>query len=220
MSPNTFPRALILAGGWAGHHPVRIADLISEKLASHGFQVRIETSLDMLANRETMSSFDLIVPNWTMGTLTNEQSQGLQNAVREGGSGLGGCHGGMGDAFRGNLNYEWAVGGHFVGHPHVGDYEVKRTALVDPITSILPESFTYQSEQYYMMVDPSIRILAETDYLYEGNSVKMPVVWTKTWGRGRVFYSALGHDPSEFEKYPLVLEMTVRGLLWAAKQAL
>jgi hypothetical protein len=50
-----------------------------------------------------------------MGQLSREQSAGLQQAVRAG-TGLAGIHGGMGDAFRGNLEYEWMVGGHFVGH--------------------------------------------------------------------------------------------------------
>ena len=45
----------------------------------------------------------------------------------------------------------------------------------------------------------------------------MPVVWVKTWGRGRVFYSALGHLPREFVDYPAVREFTVAGMLWAAK---
>jgi hypothetical protein len=46
----------------------------------------------------------------------------------------------------------------------------------------------------------------------------MPVVWTKTWGKGRVFYSALGHDPSEFDAYPEVFAMALRGLQWAARR--
>jgi scyllo-inositol 2-dehydrogenase (NADP+) len=43
------------------------------------------------------------------------------------GVGLGGMHGGMGDGFRGHLDYEWMTAGHFVGHPCVGDYTVRNT---------------------------------------------------------------------------------------------
>jgi len=130
--------------------------------------------------------------------------------------GLGGTHGGMGDAFRGNLEYEWMVGGHFVGHPHVGDYRVRLTAVDHEIVAGMPSEFSYRSEQYYMMVDPGINVLAETLYLHEGRRCIMPVVWTRNWGRGRVFYSALGHRPQEFLDFPEVRQMTLRGLVWAA----
>ncbi len=130
---------------------------------------------------------------------------------------LAGVHGGMGDAFRGNLGYQWMVGGQFVGHPHVGDYFVQLAAAKSPITAGMKKRFKYHSEQYYMLVDPAIAVLAETTYDLDGHKVKMPVVWTKPHGKGRVFYSALGHRYEEFVKFPEVLAMTTRGLLWAAR---
>jgi uncharacterized protein len=210
-------KALILAGGWPGHQPDDIAQIFSTELSARGCDVCIEKSLEIFAD-PTLSTYDLIFPCWTMGTLTDPQSKGLQAAIRAG-SGLGGIHGGMGDAFRGNLEYEWMVGGHFVGHPHVGDYTVRRTATEHAITAGMPAEFPYHSEQYYMMVDPAIQVLAETTYTYEGHPCTMPVVWTRQWGRGRVFYSALGHSPKEFTDHPHVREMTVRGLLWAARHS-
>jgi len=151
-----------------------------------------------------------------MGTLSPEQWSGLNEAV-SGGAGLAGVHGGMGDAFRGHVEYEWMVGGHFAGHPHVGDYGVRLTAAKSPITRGMKPRFRYRSEQYYMLVDPGVRVLAETRYRHEGRVYWMPVAWTKPWGRGRVFYSSLGHVADEFRQYPEVLAMTVRGMLWAAR---
>jgi type 1 glutamine amidotransferase len=209
-------RALIIAGGWDGHHPEKIAELFSGELQKSGYRVQIEKNLDALDSPTLSDDFDLIFPGWTMGQLTGTQSKGLSNAIRSG-VGLGGIHGGMGDAFRGNLDYEWMVGGHFVGHPHVGDYLVEKTAISHEITDFLPGSFSYKSEQYYMMIDPGITVLADTAYTYEGRTCRMPVIWTKYWGQGRVFYSALGHQPQEFIDYPEVLAMTVRGLLWATR---
>jgi len=208
-------QALIVAGGWPGHRPDDIANIFSSELTANGFNVRIENSLDIFAD-PLLTSFDLIFPCWTMGALTESQGKGLQAAIR-GGSGLGGIHGGMGDAFRGNLDYEWMVGGHFVGHPHVGDYTVRLTPSEHAITAGMPAEFPYHSEQYYMMVDPGIEVLAETTYTHEGRSCNMPVVWTKHWGAGRVFYNALGHSPQEFSDHPHVRHMTLRGLLWAAR---
>ncbi|GAB4250331.1 MAG: ThuA domain-containing protein [Candidatus Methylacidiphilales bacterium] len=207
--------ALIVAGGWSGHQPEQVARLLAEALAERNFSTRIETDLEILADRSTLDSLDVLVPCWTMGSLTDLQTKSLTDAVRDG-LGLAGCHGGMGDAFRGNLDYEWMVGGHFVGHPHVGDYTVRRRAD-HPAMRQFPEVLAYRSEQYYMLIDPAIEVLADTEYTYEGHTCTMPVVWTKTWGRGRVFYSALGHALEEFNHYPAVLAMTADGIAWAAR---
>jgi type 1 glutamine amidotransferase len=208
-------RILFVAGGWDGHKPLEIAALFSAELTARGCHCATETTLDVLADSARLKTFDVVFPCWTMGTLTKEQSDGLLGAVRAG-VGLAGIHGGMGDAFRGNLDYEWMTGGHFVGHPHVGDYTVHVTSLTSPIVAGLPASFAYRSEQYYLMTDPGVDVLAETTYVHEGRACAMPVAWVKTWGAGRVFYSALGHAPEEFSTFPAAKELTVRGVLWAA----
>src|SRR5690606_15345213 len=137
---------------------------------------QLEWSLDCLTSLPNLAGYDLIFPCWTMGTLTQEQSKALRDAVHAGAN-LGGVHGGMGDAFRGDLAYEWMVGGHFVGHPHVGDYTVRITDPFNPITAGLPATFAYRSEQYYMMIDPSIHVLADTEYTHEDRQITMPVAW-------------------------------------------
>ena len=209
------PRVLLFWGGWDGHKPEQIAQLLASELSKNGSEPTVTPSLDCLDDLETLKTYAMIVPCWTMGALSNEQSKNLQEAVKSGVA-LGGIHGGMGDAFRGNLDYEWMTGGHFVGHPHVGDYTVRVQDFASPIMVGLPGTFAYRSEQYYMMIDPAIHVLADTEYLREGRSVTMPVAWVRTWGKGRVFYSALGHGPDEFTEFPHALTLTVRGLLWAA----
>jgi type 1 glutamine amidotransferase len=98
----------------------------------------------------------------------------------------------------------------------VGDYTVRIKDFASPITRGLPGTFAYTSEQYYLMTDPAVHVLADAEYLFEGRSCAMPVAWVRPWGRGRVFYSALGHDPAEFDKFPEALTLTLRGMLWAA----
>lgn len=215
VSPIDMKRALLFWGGWPGHQPEAFAGRLATELGKHGFETELVDSLEVLADVDELSRFDLIVPGWTMGTLTPEQSKGL-NAAVQAGVGLGGLHGGMGDAFRGNLDYEWMVGGHFVGHPHVGDYEVRVSVADHPITAGLPRTFPYESEQYYLLVDPGVQVLAEADYAWSGEPCVMPVAWVRSWGKGRVFYSALGHDPAELDRFPESLELAVRGLRWAA----
>lgn len=209
-------RALLFWGGWDGHQPETIARLLQTELARHAIQTDLSDTLTCLENEESLEGYDVILPCWTMGSLSADQTKNLMSAVR-GGVGLAGAHGGMGDAFRGNTDYEWMVGGHFVGHPHVGDYTVRLTVRQSPITEGLPLEFPYRSEQYYMLVDPANEVLADSIYTYEGRRCVMPVAWTKSWGKGRVFYSALGHDSKEFDEYPAALEMIIRGIRWAAE---
>jgi hypothetical protein len=210
-------KALVVWGGWNGHTPQETAELLAGELKAKGVAVTIETTLDSFADQAKLETFDLIVPNWTMGKMTDEQWKGLNAAVKNG-VGLGGIHGGMGDAFSYHYSgYAWMVGGHFSGHPYVGEYTVQLSEESSPITKGMPRQFTYKSEQYYMMLDPAIRVLAYTMYDFQGEKVRMPVVWTRTWGKGKVFFSALGHTAAELKQYPDVVAMTVRGLLWAAR---
>jgi len=209
-------KALIVYGGWDGHQPQKFAEIFQRELQALGVETALESSLEVFGDQDRLASLDLIFPCWTMGTLTDGQSKILQAAVR-GGVGFAGIHGGMGDAFRGNLDYEWMTGGHFVGHPHVGDYTVRLKDASHVITEGLPESFAYRSEQYYMMVDPGIHVLADTEYGYEDSHCTMPVAWVRNWGKGRVFYSALGHSPEELSEFPDSLKLALRGLLWAAR---
>lgn len=209
-------KALIFHGGWDGHDPEACAHLFADVLRKHEVEVRVSDSLDCLEDAENLQSFDLITPIWTMGELPKELTSNLLGAVQTG-TGLGGFHGGMGDAFRGNIDYEWAVGGIFVGHPHIGEYTVRLTAQQHPITAGMPLEFSYHSEQYYMLTDPSNEVLADTLYDHDGRRALMPVVWTRSLGAGRVFFSALGHQVQEFHDVPQVRDMTVRGLLWAMR---
>jgi uncharacterized protein len=208
-------KVLFCSGGWEGHQPEKIVQLFAAELRAAGLEPEIVRDLAVLSDVEALRRYALVFPCWTMGELTKEQEAGLVAAVR-GGVALAGIHGGMGDAFRGRLDYEWMVGGHFVGHPHVGDYEVRVTDWASPITAGLPACFAYRSEQYYMLTDPGVHVLADTAYTYEGRTVTMPVAWIKNWGAGRVFYCALGHHPDEFTQFPAARALVVQGCLWAA----
>ena len=128
-----------------------------------------------------------------MGTITREQEAGLLNAIK-GGVGVAGWHGGMGDAFRNNTEYQWMVGGQWVAHPGgVIDYRVNIINHTDPITAGL-DDFAMHSEQYYLHVDPSNEVLATTTFDRPeapwAQGCVMPVVWKRMWGAGRVFYSS------------------------------
>ena len=153
-------KALIFWGGWEGHEPRACVKRFEPALQDLGFDLTIVNETRLLACAEEMKAYDLIVPCWTMGSLSAEEEQGLLQAVREG-AGIAGWHGGMGDAFRSNTDYQFMTGGQFVAHP--GDIVEHRVHLLrseDPILEGL-QDFTMLSERYYMHVDPSNEVLAE-----------------------------------------------------------
>lgn len=211
--------AMFVWGGWEGHEPKLCVDIFAPVLEDNGFQVEISDTLDSYLDRERLMTLDLIVPVWTMGTITDAQERGLLEAVRSG-VGIAGWHGGMADSFRNNTEYQFMVGGQWVAHPGgVIDYEVNIIDREDPITTGL-DDFRMQSEQDDMHVDPSNQVLATTtftgDYAEWIDGVVMPVVWKRRYGQGRVFYASFGHVVKDFD-VPEAREIVKRGMLWASR---
>ncbi len=215
---NSKKKALMVWGGWLGHEPQQCTAIFAPYLESQGYDVTVSDTLDSYLNKELMMSLDLIVPVWTMGTITNEQEKGLLDAVMSG-IGIAGWHGGMGDSFRNNVEYQFMVGGQWVAHPGgVIDYEVNITKRDDPIVAGL-DDFAMHSEQYYVHVEPANETLATTtfngDHAHWIDGSVGPVVWKRKYGKARVFYSSLGHVAKDFD-VPEVLEIVKRGMLWAS----
>jgi len=237
-------KALIFRGGWKGHEPVETSDIAARELRDAGVEVEIHDSLDVLADAERLNAQDLIVPMWTMAEanspvpLPRDLLRPLVAAVHAG-VGIGGWHGGMCDAFRTYETYQFMTGGQWVSHPGGAQahYRVRIGPNPSPITEGL-QDFFITSEQYFMHVDPGVHVLATT-YFPEGAAsgdgldqaaqdavdrdevamddvVVMPVTWTKRYGKGRVFYTSLGHVAKAFD-IPEALTMLRRGLLWAAE---
>jgi len=211
--------ALLVWGGWNGHEPEKGARLFAPFLESQGYQTTISNTLDSYLDEGLMQSLDLIVPIWTMSTITEPQEKALLKTVKAG-TGLAGWHGCMADSFRQNTEYQFMVGGQWVAHPgNIIDYTVNISQKADPIVAGLSD-FQMHSEQYYMHIDPSNEVLATTTFTGEHapwvEGCVMPVVWKKRWGQGRVFYSSLGHVRSDFD-VPEALTIMQRGMLWASR---
>jgi uncharacterized protein len=211
-------KALFVWGGWPGHEPVKCRDIFVPWLKEQGFDVRVDSTLDVYTDSTYLASLDLIIQSMTMSEISEEQEKGLLTAI-ENGVNIAGWHGGLADAFRKNTNYQFMVGGQWVAHPGgIIEYEVNIVNHDDPITRGLKD-FKMHSEQYYMHVDPINEVLATTtfngDYAWWINGVTIPVVWKKKYGMGRVFYSSLGHEAKDFD-VPEALTIMKRGILWSA----
>jgi type 1 glutamine amidotransferase len=212
--------ALIVWGGWHGHEPEQCAGIVAGMLQDEGFRVHLENSTSAFASPQ-LSTMSLIVPIFTMSKIEKNEVANLSQAVREG-VGLAGFHGGMGDAFREAVEYQFMCGGQWVAHPgNIIDYRVNITRPGDPVMQGIGD-FDYRSEQYYMHVDPSNEVLATTTFSGEHapwiDGVVMPVVWKRRHGQARVFYSSLGHVAKEFD-VPEMRTILRRGMVWAARNA-
>lgn len=215
-------KALIVWGGWEGHQPREISEIFEGMLKDLKFDVEVSNTLDSFADKEKLKSLSLIIPMWTMGEINDDYVTNILEAV-ESGVGIAGCHGGMCDAFRNNINWHFLTGAQWVAHP--GNEITYKVNLKKNSTSPIVENindFEITSEQYYIHVDPAVNVLATTRFpIADGphaanGEVDVPVVFTKLWGKGRVFYCSLGHSTKDFEIYE-VRKLMENGFIWAAK---
>jgi type 1 glutamine amidotransferase len=210
---------LFVYGGWEGHEPVQCMEFFQPWLESEGANVTVSDTLGIYTDSTFMESLDLIIQLWTMGKIERPQLEGLIKAVRNG-AGYAGWHGGIGDSFREATEYQFMVGGQWVSHPGgIIDYEVNIVDHDDPVTAGL-EDFDMTSEQYYMHVDPNVKVLATTtfnaDHVYWIDECVMPVMWKKYYGEGRIFYTSLGHQLDHLLT-PNAMETVKRGIRWASE---
>lgn len=228
-------RALVVRGGWDGHEPVQATDLFIPYLEEHGFAVRVADSPAPYADPELMAGTDLVVQCMTMSTIAPAEVAGLVAAV-ESGTGLAGWHGGIVDAFRASADYLQLVGGQFAAHAartapeeRTGEQDdnyvphritMTPSAAEHPITKGIAD-FDLTTEQYWVLADDYVDVLATTTTALRPwgpwhRPVTTPAVWTRQWGRGRVFVATPGHKAAILRD-PNVRTIVERGLLWAAR---
>ena len=215
-------RALITWGGWMGHEPDKVSALFAQMLRHEGFEVEVTDSLDCFDDKAALAGVDLIVPIWTMSTVDKERTQNVADAVA-GGVGLAGCHGGLCDAFRNDVLWQFMTGAQWVAHPGNDgvEYRVRITDPGNPLVAGIGD-FGVKTEQYNLHVDPAVKVHAVCDFPQidgphaANGPVAMPVGFTKMWGKGRVYYNALGHHADVIDHGP-AREMIRRGMLWAAR---
>jgi type 1 glutamine amidotransferase len=227
-------QALVVRGGWDGHMPVETTELFLPFLRENGFDVRVEEGTPVYADEAFMDTVDLIVQVNTMSTIEDAEFRGLRRAVLNG-TGMAGWHGGIADSYRNNADYLHMIGGQFAHHAgkdpaeRVGDqsdnyipYTVHITdyGKTHPITQGI-EDFDLVTEQYWVLSDEYNDVLATTTQEVRpwdawNRPVTSPAIWTRQWGKGRIFVSAPGHRLEIVESRP-VRTIIERGMLWAAR---
>jgi len=233
-NPSLYGKKVIYVyGGMEGHSPKESVDFFVPILEKEGAIVKVFNNFSVYEDEELMKEADLIIQVFTDAfssdpRMNDNQFKGLRNALING-TGFAGWHGGLADSSPNPL-YHFIVGGDFVTHPgelkdmKTAEFEVKIYDSQDYITNGVSDFKITNSEQYYMMIDPNVKVLAVSEFKLNNwqtneNEIKgsfMPVIWKKNFGKGRVFYSSLGHYLREFE-IDEVLTIQLRGFRWASE---
>ena len=85
----TKKKALIVYGGWEGHDPQGVAEVFQHILKKENFEVELSDTLESF--EKDLSGYDLLVPVWTMGSLSGKAEENVCAAVAAG-VGIAGCH--------------------------------------------------------------------------------------------------------------------------------
>jgi uncharacterized protein len=180
-------------------------------------------------NADQLKRFKVTVWNNTSGdTHTEEQRAAFKTWLENGGAFVG-IHGAGGDP-----SYAWSwypetlIGVQFTAHSsrQIGTVHVEDRN--HPIMKGLPENWvrTVPDEWYSFKDNPrtkGMHILATADEsTYTPGRTAMgadhPMVWTHCVGKGKVFYSALGHPAASYTDEPLHLMLLENAMAWALGQ--
>ena len=178
-------------------------------------------------NAKNLDAFDALVFVNTTGEmpLDADQKRDLLSFVHDDGKGFVGVHAAL------DANYQWPeygemIGGWFDEHPWMTfDAPIVREDGEFPATRHLPRAFMKHDEIYQAKAWSRDKVnvllrLDETKLSYENNprvhraDRDFGVAWSKMYGKGRVFYSTLGHTPESFVD-PDVKTMYFEAIKWA-----
>jgi type 1 glutamine amidotransferase len=194
-------------------------------------ELRTDTELltkkDLKRNAKTLDYFDAVVFASTTGELDLDDSQkkDFLSFVHDEGKGFVGIHAAL------DTNYKWPeygemIGGWFDQHPWMTfQAPIINEDPSSPEVSHLPKAFTKYDEIYQPMSWSRDKVhvllsLDPTKLNYENNprvhrtDHDFAVAWTKMYGKGRVFYSTLGHTEESWTD-PDIRKMYFEAVKWS-----
>ncbi len=153
------------------------------------------------------SDYDAVALYISSGELTRDQELGITGYVRNGG-GLLAVHTANAGLAQ-YADYIEMIGTEFIGHDPLGDFEVEVDPAFDAVLPRLRPSFRIEDECYKM----DIKTEAPLRWFQHGiwKLERKPLGYVRDYGRGRVFYTALGHDNRAFA-HPDFQDQLIKGL--------
>lgn len=228
------PAILVLSktNGYVHEEALPAGEAMLKKIAKRKGWAIYTTKNAATHNSEDLDKFDVIVWNNVSGdVLTPKQKKAFKSWIEAGGGWIG-MHASGGDIF-----YQWdwyvdtLIGARFVGHtfsPQFQDAKVLKTDLENIITFHLPSSWEIKQEEWYAFESNprhkgyNILLTMDTDsYQTKGKTLiwqddmegEHPITWMHELGKGRVFYTAIGHTAKTYET-PEFEQMIENAITW------
>ncbi len=192
------------------HKSGKYAPWLAIKLFRSGINLTYTTTTEDL-NEAYLSKFDALIIYANHDSITKVQERSLRNFV-EGGKGLVALHAAS-HCFRNSDWYVHTVGGQFHAHEK-GEFSQTILGSEHPVMEGITEFSTWDEKFVHTRTNPDRTILAER---VEG-SHREPYTWVRTAGKGRVFYTAFGHDERTWKNVGF-MNLVRNGVLWTLGDA-
>jgi putative membrane-bound dehydrogenase-like protein len=201
--------SVLLLGDDGHHRPAELAKILTPPLAERSIQIDFTKDVEALTPTR-LARYDAVAIFRDSGDLPAKQEAALLEFI-EGGKGLVAIHCAS-HCFRNSDKYTALVGGHFLRH----STGVFRARIIDAQHPAMREVKSFESwdETYvHNQLADDIRVLM----VREEQGGYEPYTWVRQQGKGRVFYTALGHDERTWKEagFHKLLE---QGIRWAAGQ--
>lgn len=202
-------------------------DIIEQIGTANGYDVTLTHKFERFASPETLKAYDVII-FYTTGELplSDAQKKAFLDWIRSG-KGFIGLHSAT-DTYYKWPEYGEMIGGYFDGHPWTEKATVGISAFdrTNIFTSHFEESFKLQEEiyQFRNFNQDKVKVVmsldkANTDMTLKGiKAAEFPLTWYRDYGKGRVFYTALGHR-NEVWQDQRYQKMVLNAIRWAAGES-
>ena len=167
--------------------------------ADQPWQETLKQKFAVAFSPESLAQFDGVVFVSTTGELPIPDLGAFLQWIQEGHAFIG-VHAAS-DTLKSSDAYVEMIGGNFAGHPWTakGEHGFVNHDPTHPVVKMFPERFRWKDEiyQYGPRYNPdNVRVLLSIDMAASTpkNPWHVPVSWVRDYGRGRVFYTNLGHN--------------------------
>jgi putative membrane-bound dehydrogenase-like protein len=206
---STDPRRveiLVLGHESEHHNSEKLMTYLQTPLFQKGINLTYTTDLTDL-NEVTLNNYDGLMIYSNHESITPEQEAALKSYVQSG-KALIPIHSAS-FCFKNSDWYIQAVGGQFSTH-ETGDFTATIVDKTHPVMNGIEEFETWDETYVHTKVNPDMQVLMER--VEDGK--KEPYTWVRNEGKGRVFYTAFGHNEKTWEKKGFH-DLVANGILWA-----
>jgi type 1 glutamine amidotransferase len=206
---------LLCVGDNQYHDHDKIGLELKKNVSIKDFNVFLTDDFNLLLP-ENIKKYDTVV-SYSVGAATsNENISSLMNSVKGAelnykGSPVGfvGIHGAT-TSFQDNEEYKKMIGASFVSHPDIGPVYNFKVNKDHAITKNI-DDFQLQDELYLFNIHSEFNTLISCNY----ENIERPIAWYKHYGKGRIFYLALGHGIEQINN-PILKELIINGINWTS----